>query len=274
MVLSHWHVILRVDADQAAAWPQGEVIERWNKLFSLPVLVQRYLRGQTTSDAEVNKVVEIVEEWRARLTDISWFMRVLNESIARQANREDHCTGRFWEDRFKSQALLDDAAILACMAYVDLNPIRAGMAETPEESDFTALQERLRAFASARQTDEPAAVEQPTDLLPFVGGEHIDTSKGIRFTLPDYLQLVDWTGRAVRDDKRGAIPATMQPIFQRLGLNQDEWLEIVQNFGRRYRLAVGAVDKLWSFGQRLGRYWLQGVGASRRFYRQLEPAPG
>jgi len=150
-------------------------------------------------------------------------MRVLNESIARQANREDHCTGRFWEGRFKSQALLDDAAILACMA------------DTPEQSDFTSIQERLRQFANARQTDESAAAEQPADLLPFVGGEHIDTAKGIRFTLPEYLQLVDWTGRAVRDDKRGAIPATMQPIFQRLGLNHEEWLEIVQNFGRRYR---------------------------------------
>ena len=121
---NHYHLILRVDAESATAWTQREVIDRWTKLFSMPVLVERYLRGQTTTDAEVNKVVEIIEEWRQRLTDISWFMRVLNESIARQANREDHCTGRFWEGRFKSQALLDDAAILACMAYVDSRPAR------------------------------------------------------------------------------------------------------------------------------------------------------
>ena len=93
----------------------------------------------------------------------------------------------------------------------------------------------------------------------------------IAFSLPDYLQLVDWTGRAVRDDKRGAIPADMQPIFQRMGLNQEEWLEIVQNFGRRYRLAAGAVDRLKHFGQQLGRYWLQGIGVSRRFYQQPDP---
>jgi len=272
---NHYHVILRVDSDQAAAWPQGEVIERWNRLFSLPVLVQRYLRGQTTSDAEVNKVVEIIEEWRTRLTDISWFMRILNESIARQANREDNCTGRFWEGRFKSQALLDDAAVLACMAYVDLNPIRAGMAESPEDSDFTSIQERLRQCAAARHSEETVPNEQPMDLLPFVGGEHICGLKGIAFTLPDYLQLVDWTGRAVRDDKRGAIPDHIQPIFQRMGLNHEEWLEIVQNFGRRYRLAAGAVDRLKGFGQQLGRYWLQGVGTSRRLYRQQSiSAPG
>jgi len=273
---NHYHVVLRVDTDAAATWSEREVIERWTRLFSTPVLVERYLRSQNSSEAADKKAREIIEEWRTRLTDISWFMRVLNESIARQANREDNCTGRFWEGRFRSQALLDDAAILACMTYVDLNPIRAGMAESLEDSDFTSIQARLRQFAESRQTEAPAPAdpiaEQPLDLLPFVGGEHADTPKGIAFTLPDYLELVDWTGRSVRDDKRGAIPAHIQPIFQRLGLNHEEWLEIVQNFGRRYRLAAGAVDRLKRFGQQLGRYWLQGVGASRKLYQQPDSA--
>jgi len=154
------------------------------------------------------------------------------------------------------------------MAYVDLNPIRAGMADSPEDSDFTSIQERLRAFATACQSEETAPTEQPADLLPFIGGEHADAPRGIAFTLPDYLQLVDWTGRALRDDKRGAIPTHIQPIFQRMGLNHEEWLEIVQNFGRRYRLAAGAVDRLQAFSQQLGRYWLQGLGTSRRLYQR------
>ena len=275
---NHYHVVLHVDADAATTWSEREVIERWTTLFSAPLLVERYLKNQNNAEATDKKAREIIEQWRSRLTDISWFMRVLNESIARQANREDRCTGRFWEGRFRSQALLDDAAILACMTYVDLNPIRAGMAESPEDSDFTSIQARLRQFAESRQpeaaTPADSITEQPADLLPFIGGEHTDSGKGIAFTLPDYLQLVDWTGRAVRDDKRGAIPSHIQPIFQRMGINHEEWLEIVQNFGRRYRLAAGAVDRLQAFGQQLGRYWLQGVGASRRFYRQSDPMAG
>ena len=73
-------------------------------------------------------------------------MGQLNEFIARKANKEDGVKGRFWESRFKCQALLDEAAIAACMVYVDLNPIRAGLADTPEESDFTSIQERIQAW--------------------------------------------------------------------------------------------------------------------------------
>lgn len=268
---NHYHVVLRVDADRATHWEDAEVIERWTTLFSAPALIQRYLKGETTT-AEVAKAGEIVSLWRERLMDISWFMRCLNESVARMANQEDGCKGRFWEGRFRSQALLDDSAVLACMAYVDLNPIRAGLTDCPENSDFTSIQTRLRQYAASLKKQEPDTTgpltEQPPDLLPFVGGEHVDAPSGIAFALPDYLQLVDWTGRAVREDKRGAIPADLQPIFQRLGLDESQWLETVQHFGRRYRLAAGATEKLRALGEQRGRRWMHGVGFSRRVYRQ------
>jgi hypothetical protein len=168
--------------------------------------------------------------------------------------------------------LLDDSAVLACMAYVDLNPIRTGLADCPENSDFTSIQARLRQYADMLKAEVPDTAdpmtEQPSDLLPFVGGQNVDAPDGLSFALQDYLQLVDWTGRVVREDKRHPMPANLQPIFQRLGLNESQWLETVQHFGRRYRLAAGAVERLKAMGQRLGRCWMQGVGFSRRSYRQ------
>jgi hypothetical protein len=123
---NHYHIVVRIDVERAAGWSLEEVLERWMSLFTGPVLVQRYLspEGAQMTEAQIEKVRELAEGYRERLTNLSWFMRILNENIAREANREDGVKGRFWEGRFKSQALLDEAALLSAMAYVDLNPIR------------------------------------------------------------------------------------------------------------------------------------------------------
>jgi REP element-mobilizing transposase RayT len=94
---NHYHLVLRIDLDKASEWTSHQVIEQWEKLYSLPVLVVRYLRGECTCDAERIKAEEIINTWRERLGDISWFMRSLNEYLARRGNEEDNCTGRFWK---------------------------------------------------------------------------------------------------------------------------------------------------------------------------------
>ncbi|WP_391570515.1 transposase, partial [Shewanella algae] len=186
---NHLHLVLRVDLKTATEWTLEQVLQRWHLLYSGTLLSQRFLRGETLSDIEYLTLQQTTEVYRQRLMDISWFMRALNEPIARQANREDGCSGRFWEGRFKSQALLDDAAVLACMAYVDLNPIRAGIAKTPEDSDYTSIQRRIQAAMQGENTPE---------LLPFVGNERLNIPQGLHFEAKDYLQLVDDTGRIIR----------------------------------------------------------------------------
>ncbi|CAA0124760.1 Uncharacterised protein [BD1-7 clade bacterium] len=140
---NHYHVVFFINTAELDGLDNQSVIERWHQLFKGTVLTQRYMREDKMTNAELAQVEKCVAEWRDRLTSISWFMRVMNEPIARQANQEDGCTGRFWEGRFKSQALLDDKALAACMAYVDLNPIRAKIAETPETSEHTSIKQRI-----------------------------------------------------------------------------------------------------------------------------------
>jgi hypothetical protein len=143
-----------------------------------------------------------------RLHDLGWFMRCLNKHTARQANAEDGCTGRFWEGRYKSQALPNETVLLTCMSDVGLNPIRVGIAETPETSDFTSLQARIKALI--KETSKDGTVP----LLAFGGDDHAETSvETLPMHLDDYLTLVDWTGRAQRQDKRGAIPELLPPFL-------------------------------------------------------------
>lgn len=243
---NHYHVVLHVDREEAEGWSETEVIERWHRLFAGHPLTHRFLAGEVLLKVEQNLVAELAALWRTRLRDISWYMRCLNESIAREANREDHCSGRFWEGRFKSQALLDEKALAACMAYVDLNPVRATLAATPEESDYTSIQQRIKAATAG---SDPA---QPASLMPFVGNPRADMPRGLPFRLADYLELVDWTGRALREDKRGAIPGNLPPVLERLQIDPRYWLYMAQHFESRFKGLVGAAYSLKAACESMG----------------------
>ena len=135
-----------------------------------------------------------------------------------------------WEGRFKSQGLLDGKALAACMAYVDLNPIRSRMAETPETSDHTSIQQRIRYHTETSNLDLNAVRQQSQNLLPFAGNPRLHMPDGLPFKYTDYLELIEWTGRILRDDKKGAIPATTADILSRMNIDSKHWVYLTQDF--------------------------------------------
>ncbi|KPV95813.1 hypothetical protein AN214_02007 [Pseudoalteromonas sp. P1-9] len=239
---NHTHIVLCVDEKKAKRLKQKAIIIRWHKLFKGNLLTQKYLSGEPLNPAEQFTLDEMTQVFRNRLMDISWFMRVLNEDIARKANFEDNCTGRFWEGRFKSQALLDEAALAACMAYVDLNPIRAKIANTPEKSDYTSIQQRINAALKGTQ---------PKALLKFAGNPRKHMPKGLPFGLKSYIELVELTGRIIREDKRGAISANELPMLTRLGISPENWLKLTTQFTKSFHGAVGKPEHLIDYCEHL-----------------------
>jgi hypothetical protein len=153
------------------------------------------------------------------------------------------------------------------MTYVDLNPIRAKMVSTPETSDFTSIQERIQTLL--RASDEPidTATRLP-HLLEFGGEESLDRSENTTpFHLDNYIALVDWIGRAIRDDKRGSIPRNLAPVFERLNMDSDDWLAAVKSAGHRYGLAKGPIARLKQYAERLGKQWVRGQSYCKVFYQ-------
>jgi len=281
---NHLHLVLRRDPDLVKTWEPQEVVRRWSLLYPKDRdSAGRALLPEPEVIAQRAGEEERVELWRERLGSISWLMRCLNEPIARRANREDECTGRFWEGRFKCQRLEDEGAVLACMAYVDLNPVRAKVAETPEESIFTGIYDRIRARQGRERLSQ--APEEPTrEQASMLERERVEAkrdqwlcpvekihARGQRrewgMDLEDYMRLVDFTGRALKLDKPGSIPLDLAPILERMQLDGENWVETVRRYGGLYYRVAGRVDKLVEAARRAGQRWFRGHASSRRVYR-------
>jgi hypothetical protein len=253
------------------AWSDDEVALRWWRLF--PQRRHQDFSPAEPTEFELNLIrndAKGLAEKRRRLSNISWFMRCLVEPIARRSNKEDEVTGRFWEGRFRAQPLLDEMAVAACMAYVDLNPIRAGIAATPETSHFTSVQARIADRQSAQDVSSADARDARTEHGPKAGWlapvaldparwkvREKETSRRasnqgcLPMTLETYLKLVDWTGRQIRRDKRGQIPSDCVPILEPLQCSAETWLDYVTNFHQRFRHAAGLALSQQSFRLKL-----------------------
>lgn len=231
---NHYHVVVEIKPSEAKALSDEEAARRWLRLGSK--------KRQDNAECEIERVLDNadrIDELRERLGSLSWFMKYMNEPIARQANREDGCKGRFWEGRFKSIALLDEPAVVGGMVYVDLNPLRAGLTDRPEEAPYTSIKRRV---------DKGEADAQPLVALETLG-----------LTLPGYLELLSWTA-AVHNGGVATPQGQAQQALRRLGHEPTQWLATVKAHRFKYR-AYGALDKLKDYVQSLGQQWIKGSAA-------------
>ena len=281
VMVNHVHVILRNRPDVVATWTDEDVARRWWQLFPLRKNRDKSPAIPTESELKLFMSPARNKQLRTRLSDISWWMRALAEPIARRSNAEDKCTGRFWEGRFKCQKLADETAILACSAYVDLNPVRAGVVDAPEKSQYTSVYERVEADKAVRKErakaklrkkrvgrsrtvasnpNQASYVRRDDWLTPLTLDERSVAYKGampsktgkrasdkgfLGLSFEVYLKLLDWTGRQIRrDHKKGRIPSDLAPIMERIGLSGELWCDVVKRFGKIFKRVAGTPESL------------------------------
>lgn len=252
---NHQHSLLRTRPDLLSKLTDQAVLERWNLLYP-----KRRNLDFTPSNLTQEQLDEMlqnkvrIEVLRERLNSVSWFMKSLNEHIARLANKEDNCKGRFWEGRFKCQRLVGEAAILSCAVYIDLNPIRAKKAETPETSEHTSAFERIEA-AKNKIADDTLWIAPISDS---------EKKRGyLPISLEEYLTILDETGKELKANKRGSISSSIAPILERLGLNPPEWIKFSTSITRLFSSIVGATSELEAAANSMGKNWLKGISFSK-----------
>ena len=256
---NHVHSVLRNRPDIAQSWTAKEVARRWLLVFPAgrKAADSKKALQQHIEAIAMNK--KLVQLYRQRLSSISWFQRCLNEWIARKANKEDDCTGHFWEGRFRSERLDTAAAVVACSVYVDLNPIRAKMAMTPEGSDFTSVKARINECTEIKRRQGSLQMLLKPALIPARDFSEEGLSE------LEYLRLVDLTGRLIREGS-GHIPDELRPILERLKLAPDSWLTMQNKKRDLFKRVIGPVSSLRKIAGMMGKKCLHGVRGARMVF--------
>ncbi|TQV89540.1 transposase [Aliikangiella coralliicola] len=258
---NHYHIVLYLDPLAPQQWSDEEVAERWLKVYPSRLDLPENAHLREMKKLAIMDNPEKLKEYRTRLGDLSWFMRRLNEPLAKLANQEEFCTGRFWEGRFYSQALLDEAAVLSCMAYVDLNPVRARITEKLEESHHTSIKQRLDDIQS--QTNQ-SKLDSPLETI----AGHIRERK-LSITLREYTELVEWAGKSIIHPDKAAIPPHVAPVLDRLNLQQNHWLKQIESYGKQFYRVVGSINKIRKRATELKLRYLRGISAAQKLYNSI-----
>jgi len=294
IMCNHYHLILNNRPDLANALTIEEVAERWLMIHPTSFMRSAKLSKPRPEDIEELFIKYTVEEIRLRLSDISWFMRELNQYIAIKCNKADQLKGAFFDGRFTSQFLADDEAIASCMVYIDLNPIRAKAASSIEDSYYTSGYDRMKAQTAKTNLEAFQATHKEEDSLTYHQLKEVDTQKAIiqetawlaplapnapdlkndlklasapdlapqpflSFTTEKYLELLDLTGREYHKNKPGAIADKFAPILTAMGFQHKHWMLRIRHYGSWYYRAIGPLAKLADKLKSTNQRWFQGI---------------
>ena len=268
---NQFHLILRSRPDVVATWKDAEVARRW--LLLAPF--RKDIEGNPfePNETDLRRILDDrkkVKATRLRLSDIGWWVRLLCQSLAIRANQEDQESGRFWQSRFRAERILDDSTLVACTAYVDLNPIRAAITDGLETSEVTSAQLRIKSH-KATAASRTGAAEKPLQsetksgkpapdrfLAPLWlsprqrnGGPVVNrtgdrcSDKGfLPLKQEDYLQLLKWTAKQLSREQPTRTPPRCEEILNSLELNAETWLPLVKKFGKLFCHVAGRPESI------------------------------
>jgi len=259
---NHNHLVLHVDTERAKTWSNTDVIRRWHSVHPSKTITAMYLDPKqrvTLSPIQLSTVQKIANIYRERLTNISYFMKALNQYIAMRANKEDCCSGRFWESRFKSQALLDERAILSCMIYVDLNPIRAGVATTLENSHYTSIKRRLNSIKAGKQPSE----------LRCLKTRYNNNVNSINIELSCYVELLRQTAARLKNNQHKN-PQNLKiesNLLRQFGIQEKNWLILSSHIEEEFSYVVGSVICMEKYKKKVNQKKLKGISTALRLFQ-------
>jgi putative transposase len=265
VMVNHYHIVLHVNPLAPLKWTDEEVADKWLRAYGhSSSTIKNDLRATLKRQAIMADKKKL-KTYRKRLGSLSWFMGRLNEPLAKQSNQEDYCTGRFWEGRFHSQALLDEGAVLSCMAYVDLNPIRADIAQTLESSKHTSIKKRIDDV----KKNNSNKLQQELDRQVQSINKSIK-QKVLPITLREYIQLVEWTGQSILYPGKSNLPMNLYSTFDNFNLQQTHWLSQIKNLDTNYCHVIGPIELIRNKANQIKKRCLKGMTAARLLYKKSE----
>ena len=277
---NHLHLVLRTCPRLAKRLSRQEVVRRW-------LTITRLAKCMTDDLPEPNpKLVEElakdkkkVAKMRKRLSSISWFMGILCENVARRANKEDQCKGRFWETRFCCRECVDESAVLLCGIYVDLNPITAGEARSPETARYTSAYARIQAQSQRKNARNRAdgylaeLARRPERKDEYGLADSSRTGRRasdlgvLSISLEDYLKLLKWTARLLKSGARKTIPKDLASVLDHLDVKHEAWLDTLHDYEDSFCHVVGPPAAMAKAAKRLNVRCLKGASASRSIFK-------